>query len=101
MQKVADFEDRKDYKGFLTIKEGMQQKIRFEIVDMAGNVTDSDNKDDIKAGKVASFTSEVTVSTNFFIRLYSNKVAFYGCVVSVVGVITGGTIFAVRKRKKR
>lgn len=101
VQKVADFEDRKDYKGFLTIKEGMQQKIRFEIVDMAGNVTDSDNKDDIKAGKVASFTSEVTVSTNFFIRLYSNKVAFYGCIVSVVGVITGGTIFAVRKRKKR
>ena len=46
----------------------MDQYIRFEIEDMAGNVTDSDNEDDINAGKVAKFSKTVTVSTNFFIR---------------------------------
>ena len=66
---------------------------------MAGNVTDSDNEDDINAGKVAKFSKTVTVSTNFFIRWYSDSVIFYSSIACMFGVMV--LIVLVVRRKRR
>ena len=83
-----------------TVGEGVEQQIRFEVEDMAGNVVDSSNKADIEAGKVADFTSKITVTTNVLIRWYSNKLLFVSSIVGVIGLIIIGTVFTVYKRKK-
>ena len=66
---------------------------------MAGNVTDSDNEDDINAGKVTKFSKTVTVSTNFFIRWYSDSVFFYSSIACMFGVMV--LIVLVVRRKRR
>ena len=99
VQRVNEFDDAVNYYGVVTIGEGMDQYIRFEIEDMAGNVTDSDNEDDINAGKVAKFSKTVTVSTNFFIRWYSDSVIFYSSIACILGVMV--LIVLVVRRKRR
>ena len=101
IQKVNDFEDRVYYSGLVTIQEGMEQTIRFEIEDMAGNLTNSANEEDIKAGIVPVFNNTVTVSTNFFIRLYSDKPVFYGSIVAAVAVVAGSGALIVRKKNRK
>lgn len=82
--KANEFNDNMDLEDTFNIKAGVKQKIRFEIEDMAGNVTDSTNKEDIESGKVARFNDTVTITTNFLVRWYSNKVALFGSIGAVV-----------------
>ena len=100
VQRVNEFDDAVNYYGVVTIGEGMDQYIRFEIEDMAGNVTDSDNEDDINAGKVAKFSKTVTVSTNFFIRWYSDRVVFYSSIACILGVMVLIVLVVRRKRSR-
>ena len=87
--KANQFNDNMDFEDTFNIKAGVKQKIRFEVEDMAGNVTDSENAEDIASGKVVSFNNTVTVTTNFFVRWYSNKAAFFGSVGGVVAAMVG------------
>ena len=87
--KANQFNDNMDFEDTFNIKAGVNQKIRFEVEDMAGNVTDSENAEDIASGKVVSFNNTVTVTTNFFVRWYSNKAAFFGSVGGVVAAMVG------------
>ncbi len=87
--KANEFNNNMDFEDTFNIKAGVNQKIRFEVEDMAGNVTDSENAEDIASGKVVSFNNTVTVTTNFFVRWYSNKVAFFGSVGGVVAAMVG------------
>lgn len=100
IQTVNQFNDLTVYEGKFTVGEGVEQQIRFEVEDMAGNVVDSSNKADIEAGKVADFTSKITVTTNVLIRWYSNKLLFASSIAGVIGLIIIGTVFTVYKRKK-
>lgn len=98
VQKVDEFENVTKYEGVFTIDEGMNQSIRFEVEDMAGNSISSDDEEDNKSGNVISFTKVVTVSENFFVRWYANKVAFIATIGGVV-LLIGGTVVFFRKRK--
>ena len=100
IQTVNKFNDLTVYEGKFTVGEGVEQQIRFEVEDMAGNVVDSSNKADIEAGKVADFTSKITVTTNVLIRWYSNKLLFISSIAGVIGLIIIGTVFTVYRRKK-
>ena len=100
IQTVNKFNDLTVYEGMFTVGEGVEQQIRFEVEDMAGNVVDSSNKADIEAGKVADFTSKITVTTNVLIRWYSNKLLFVSSIAGVIGLIIIGTVFTVYRRKK-
>ena len=100
IQTVNKFNDLTVYEGKFTVGEGVEQQIRFEVEDMAGNVVDSSSKADIEAGKVADFTSKITVTTNVLIRWYSNKLLFISSIAGVIGLIIIGTVFTVYRRKK-
>ena len=100
-QTVKEFNDQTTYEGTLTINEGVDQTIRFEVEDFAGNVIDTDNEEDLKSGKVAKFNSKVTVSTNIFIQWYSNRVLFICSIVAVVLVGCGIVYMVVRRKKQK
>lgn len=95
--KANEFNNNMDFEDTFNIKAGVNQKIRFEVEDMAGNVTDSENAEDIASGKVVSFNNTVTVTTNFFVRWYSNKVAFFGSVGGVVAAMVGAFVLIYMK----
>lgn len=98
----AEFGDNiTSYLGSFTIDEASKkQHIRIEVVDIAGNIIDSDNAEDIKSGKIVSFEKDITVSTNPFVRWYSNAPLFYGSIVAAIAVI-GGMVGLVTLRNKR
>ena len=100
IQTVSKFEDATMYSGSFTIKEGMEQHISFQVTDIAGNIVDSDNSEDVNAGKIAVFENTITVSTNAFVRWYANKKAFYGTIIALVTVLAGGSFFVLSKKRK-
>ena len=100
IQTVSKFEDATMYSGSFTVKEGMEQHISFQVTDIAGNIVDSDNSEDVNAGKIAVFENTITVSTNAFVRWYANKKAFYGTIIALVTVLAGGSFFVLSKKRK-
>lgn len=101
VQVVDKFDDVTSYKGTASIDEGTDQRVRIEVTDLAGNVIDSDKEEDIASGKIADFNREVTISTNFFVIWYSNKLFFYLSIGGVVAFIGAVTILIVMKKRKR
>lgn len=83
------------------------QKIRIKVVDLAGNVTDTDSEDFLKAhsenneNSTYIFHNEITVSRNFFVRWYANKALFWGAIAGVVVLVGGIWFLIVLKRKKK
>ena len=97
---ITEIEELTRYLGSFTVEEGMNQTVRLVITDFAGNVTDTDNAEDEKY--VADFSREITVSTNFFIRWYANKVVFIGSIAGFVLLVAGiTTLIVVRGKKKK
>ena len=98
---ITDFtEDAHNYSGNFNLKEAnAAQSVRLVVTDLAGNVTDTSSEGYKPA---FSFNSPVTISTNFFVRWYANKILFWGAiggfVLIVVGIAVG--IILLKRRKK-
>lgn len=92
--------DLTNYTGSFTIGSSTtSEPVRIVIKDLAGNVTDTDSKDfDVDS---IDFNRAITVSTNFFVRWYANKIVFW-CSIAAIAVIGGGFAFfiATKRRKK-
>lgn len=92
--------DLTNYTGSFTIGSStISEPVRIVIKDLAGNVTDTDSKDfDVDS---IDFNRAITVSTNFFVRWFANKIVF-GCSIAAIIAVGGGLAFfiAIRKRRK-
>ena len=92
--------DLTSYTGSFTIGSSTtSEPVRIVIKDLAGNVTDTDSKDfDVDS---IDFNRAITVSTNFFVRWFANKIVF-GCSIAAIIAVGGGLAFfiAIRKRRK-
>lgn len=92
--------DLTNYTGSFTIGSSTtSEPVRIVVKDLAGNVTDTDSKDfDIDS---IDFNRAITVSTNFFVRWFANKIVF-GCSIAAIIAVGGGLAFfiAIRKRRK-
>ena len=85
------------FRGTLTLPEGADQSVRLVAEDQAGNVTDTASTD-FHPG--FAFCDRITISTNFFVRLYANRRAFMGCVCVLAGTISLCMFFFMSKRRK-
>ena len=92
--------DLTSYTGsFIIGSSTTSEPVRIVIKDLAGNVTDTDSKDfDVDS---IGFNRAITVSTNFFVRWFANKIVF-GCSIAAIIAVGGGLAFfiAIRKRRK-
>lgn len=100
---VTQFDgDGFQYNGQFTIYESSKtQNVRLKVTDLAGNVTDT-AAEDFNANELFEFHDKVTVSTNFFVRWYANKLAFWstiGGAVLIVGVLVFVLVAVRRKRE--
>lgn len=94
-----DFEDAMNYEGSITLDESdSKQHVRFIITDLAGNVTDTD-ADGFDPDY--TFERDLTVSTNFFVRLRANTPLLIGCIAGVVVILALGVILIIRKKDKK
>ena len=101
IEKIVDFgDDLFNYSGNFTLEEmSKAQTVQFRITDLAGNVTDTAAKD-FSTDDLYVFNNEVTVSTNFFVRWYANKLLFWGPIVGVV-VLAGAIWYVIAAKKKK
>lgn len=76
--------------------EGFEQHIRIVITDMAGNILDTD-AEGFNPGY--GFQDKITVSSNFWLRLYANKVMFSASIVGTVSVIALIIFFFIRRKR--
>lgn len=81
-------------------------KVQIKVTDLAGNVTDTNSEEFLKAhsedneNSTYIFFNEVTVSRNFFVRWYANKPLFWGSIGGVV-VLAGAICILVAAKKKK
>lgn len=104
LTEVDSFDNLVNYKGEFELGQGSNQHVRMVIVDLAGNEFDTDARNE--SGQYAfapsyKFERDVTVSTDFFVRLMANPAALAGVVGGAVVVVGGGTAGVVTFRKRR
>ena len=99
LEEITDFSaDFNNYEGSFTLEESEAERvIRIVVEDLAGNVTDTDAEDFSSAYE---FNSQVTVTTNAFVRFMANKPLFYGSIAGVIGV-AGVAGFGISKGFKK
>lgn len=102
VNKITDFSgDKNNYSGEFTLSENpLTQSVSLVVTDLAGNITNTDAEDFSSA---YSFHKRVTVSTSFFIRLYANKILFWGIIGGFIAAMASTVVLIVliRKRARR
>ena len=98
VEQITDFENSTAFEGTVTLGAGMRQNVRIVAHDKAGNMVDTAAESFAPA---YAFNPEITISTNFFVRLRANTTAFLGSIVAAI-VVLGGviTVGVIRVRKK-
>ena len=82
-------------------------KVQIKVTDLAGNVTDTNSDEFLKAhsddneNSTYVFFNEVTVSRNFFVRWYANTALFWGSIGGVVVLAAAIWFLIAYKRKKK
>ena len=96
---VKEFPDGEfSYSGQFTINESSDaQTVQLKVVDLAGNVTDTDSEE-FTTEDLYVFNRNVTVSTNVFVRWYANKPLFYGS-IGTAAVVVGLILYFTRRKK--
>ena len=98
---ISDFsEDPNNYSGSFVLHESSNaQKVSFVVTDKAGNITDTDS---VEFTSAYAFNPEITVSTNFFVRWFANRLMFFGTIGGGVAAIGAGaaSISLVRRRRR-
>lgn len=97
VKSINKFDEGANCKGTIKLTEGANQNVRLLVEDLAGNVTDT-NAESFEPSY--EFNDDVTISTNFFVRWYANKLAFWGTIVGLIVVIGGGFFLVIFKRRK-
>lgn len=100
-KEITDFSaDLNNYEGNFVLRENPEaQRIRIEVEDLAGNVTNTDAEE---FSSEYVFNKSVIVSTNFIVRLAANKVVIWGTiggVVALAGICVG--IIAMKRKKNK
>ncbi len=102
-------ENRYNYSGSFDLEEQSgtnAHSIQIKVTDLAGNVTDTNSEDFLKAHSANNknstyvFFNKVTVSRNFFVRWYANTGLFWGSIVGTLALIGGSWFFIIAKRRK-
>ena len=82
-------------------------KVQIVVTDLAGNVTDTNSEEFLKAHSKDNkestyvFHNEVTVSRNIFVRFYANKPLFYGSIGGVIAIAAAVCILIAALNKKK
>ncbi|MFQ9114483.1 hypothetical protein [Eubacterium sp.] len=95
---INKFDDLSQCADEIKLKEGSNQKVRLLAEDMAGNITDTDSKE---FKPQYAFNNSVTISTNFFVRWYANKLAFWGTITGLIILVGGAWVLIMMKKKKQ
>jgi len=95
---INKFDDLSQCADEIKLKEGSNQKVRLLAEDMAGNITDTDSKE---FKPQYDFNNSVTISTNFFVRWYANKLAFWGTITGLIILVGGAWVLIMMKKKKQ
>lgn len=100
-------DDINNYSGEFKLSESSsEQKVVIVVEDLAGNkistagTGEGETKGDVDFDPAFKFNDSVTVSTNFFVRWYANKAAFWGSIIGFL-VAVGGAIFGIITLKKK
>lgn len=97
-----DITDVNNFEGKFVVPEGSNQVVRIVVVDLAGNVTDTEKL--IAADELPEFMEniqDITVSTNFFVRWFANKLVFFGSIIGVIAVVAAAWWFLFGKKRSK
>lgn len=101
IDRISDFsDDINNFSGRFTLYEDSQvQPVRLVVADLAGNITDT-AASDFKSAYI--FNSLVTVSTNFLVRLYADRMLFWGSIGGCTALVCGSGIgiYVFKRRRK-
>ncbi len=99
-----EIEGQNTWEGAFTIEAAdSMRSVRLVVIDLAGNVLDTDEQDadgDYIFAPGFDFNRDITVSTNFFVRWMANKAAFCGTIIAVAAA-AALIVFVVLYRKRR
>ena len=80
------------------IPAGLEQSVRIVVIDKTGNTLDTDTEGFAPG---YGFNRTITVSTNFFLRLYANRPLFIGAVIGTSVLLIGTVTLIILLSKKR
>lgn len=98
------FEDLVNYSGEILLQEGANQEVSLKVEDLAGNITDTNEKNEEGSYTFQpefSFVRDITISTNAFIRWYANKVLFWGSIGTAAAAAVALFLILFLKRRKK
>lgn len=104
IDEIKDFQnDLNNYNDEFSVYEGNHQRVRFVVKDLAGNILDTDEKDENGNELFTpayTFNKNVTVSTNLLVLWYENKPIFWGSIVVISLLATLFAIIAAKRKKQ-